>query len=228
LLMVTNQVDMMCAVVRKVAPILKVIGMSGGVDSSRLRQVIQEELHVSASGFMIGFHNGSMTPLIKSIRSQGKAVFPTLAGENDHADEKTLEELEHLEKEEFAKITERVRTLGKGISDLQRTGAPSAVDTGASVLPSVAISKFVSAFCFNKPDTQSYNVRIDDKAVADHYGVPVNTDLSIPIRVSSSHGIEFDTTFCLLPCEKEAMRIAQAAMTEDIRLLYDAIPALAR
>lgn len=66
-LIVTNQVDTMCQVARENTNGLKIIGLTGAVDSTRLRQNIKETTDKESEGFMIGYHNSSMTPMKNSI-----------------------------------------------------------------------------------------------------------------------------------------------------------------
>jgi len=226
LLLVTNQVDMMCHIARQAAPGLKVLGVTGGVDSSRLKQIIQQELNVAADALMIGFHNENMKPLLRSIRlrSNGTCLFPMLAGEVVFPDDtRTHEEFERLEKEKLTAIIKKVKTLGRSISELQREGTPSAPDTGASILPARAIARFVSAYCFGEAMVESYNVLIEDEKVAGHYGVQVGTELSIPVSVYC-HRLELDTTYALLDDEKQAMVDAQKSLNGQLDHLKRVLP----
>lgn len=52
LVLVTNQVDMMCAIAR-----LKVLGLSWPVDSSRLKQIIHNDLNVDIRGYNVSSYN---------------------------------------------------------------------------------------------------------------------------------------------------------------------------
>ena len=76
-LIVTNQVDMMCHIARKIAKNMNIIGLSGGVDSSRLKQEIKDIFGLDSTGYMIGYHNESMIPIVKSLKTnEGKNIFP--------------------------------------------------------------------------------------------------------------------------------------------------------
>ena len=213
LLMVTNQVDMMCHIARKFASKMKVLGLTGGVDSARLKDVINEEMSVYADSFMIGYHNQYMIPLLKSLTIRGKPLFPLLTQSISFKEPSTQHLFEGIEKNLLNKVTKRVIEMGKNISDLQKTGNESHIDTGASILPAIAISEFVSAYCFDKSHIQSYNVFIDDESVALHYGVPVNTELSIPLQVNKLQ-VSFDTSFELSKFEKEHLKLAQETLNQ--------------
>jgi len=68
LLLVTNPLDVMCSVAKKVSgfPREKVIGMAGVLDSARFRSFIAMELNVSVenvSAMVMGGHGDSMVPL---------------------------------------------------------------------------------------------------------------------------------------------------------------------
>jgi malate/lactate dehydrogenase len=90
---VTNQVDMMCHIARQIAPNMKVIGLSGGVDLSRLKQATKEILGLECDGLMIGYHNANMTPLIKSLKTTtGQTIFPILSKEEEFSDDEIQEE----------------------------------------------------------------------------------------------------------------------------------------
>lgn len=216
---VTNQVDIMSHVARKNAPEMQIIGLSGGVDSSRLKQVIREQLGVESSGVMIGFHNGSMTPLTKSIKTQDKLIFPLLAGEEVFSDDDLQEEFLEQEQTKFETMISRTKQMGEEISREQRTGLDSGLDTGASILPATALTQLVNGYCFEVPFIESYNIFIKNHDVAYHFGVPVNTELSIPLEITKSSLIQ-STRIPLLETEKVKMREAQSLLQQDLDLLY--------
>src|SRR5438093_8648605 len=68
LILVTNPLDAMVHVARKVSglPKSKVLGMAGVLDSARMRAFIAEELHVAGSdveAMVLGGHEDTMVPL---------------------------------------------------------------------------------------------------------------------------------------------------------------------
>jgi malate/lactate dehydrogenase len=219
-LVVTNQVDLMCHVARQVAPDMTILGLSGGVDSSRLQQVIFRSLRLRAQGLMIGYHNATMTPLIKSIRTcDDRLVFPTLAGEISFGDDGLDSEFRDTETQKLDEIMSVVKTLGRDISTQQRAGLTSGADTGASMLPAGAIVKLIVGYCFGK-DTfvESFNTHIREQEVADHYGVQLNTDLSIPLEIGRGYA-RASLRIPLLESEKCKMREAQVLFEGDLKLI---------
>jgi malate/lactate dehydrogenase/phosphoglycolate phosphatase-like HAD superfamily hydrolase len=216
---VTNQVDMMCCISRQVAPNMEIIGLSGGVDSSRLKQITKEILGLDCDGLMIGFHNVNMTPLTKSLKTEdGQTIFPLMAKEEEFSDEELQEEFLSIEQKKFNTVISTVRTLGGKISAEQKTGLTDGKDTGASVLPATALSQLVSGYCFDVPFVESYNVFIDNPKTAHHFGVQQNTALSVPLVVTKGK-IEISTEIQLLESEKVRMREAQYSLNKDLELL---------
>lgn len=216
---VTNQVDTMCYAARQVAPDMKIIGLSGGVDSSRLKQTTKEVLGLDCEGLMIGFHNVSMTPLTKSLKTTaGQTVFPLIAEEDEFSDEELQEEFLSLEQQKFDTIISTTRTLGGKISAEQRTGLTDDKDTGASILPATALVQLINGYCFNSPFVESYNTFIDNPETAHHYGIQQNTALSVPLIVTKGK-IEISTQIPLLEVEKVKMREAQTSLNRDLELM---------
>ncbi|HSQ97723.1 MAG TPA: hypothetical protein VLL98_03310 [Rickettsiales bacterium] len=221
-LMVTNQVDMMCYVAREVASNMSIIGLSGAVDSSRLKQKIKEITGLQSDGLMIGFHNASMTPIVRSLKSRtdGRTIFPILSEEVSFAEDTDLqEEFIEVERQKLETILSSTRALGGQISREQRTGLElEQRDTGASILPATAIAQLINGYCFGIPYVESYNAFITEPSVAHHYGIEPKTELSIPIRVNKGR-IEQVTEIPLLETEKLAMRRAQVQLAEDLKIL---------
>lgn len=157
LLLLTNQVDTMCHVARQPMNPNNVVGLTGMVDSTRLKQNLREsndgklpEGINPTQLMMIGYHNSDMIPLLPEIDP---------------------------------KILEGTRTMGGYISNLYREGLDPNVDTGASILPATAVAMFVEAFLLGKILTEAFNVKIKDKEIAKQYGVEVGTELSIPVQI---------------------------------------------
>ena len=194
-LVVTNQVDTMCQVARENASSLEIIGLTGAVDSTRLRQNIKETTGKESEGFMIGYHNSSMTPMKNSINIE-------------------------IDKDTSNEIVQNTKNMGSTISKQQGAGKGGAdVSTGASILPATAIAEFEKTYCFDgTPYIECYNVLITDEEVAKHYGVPVGTSLSIPTRISKGE-IKQTTDIELLEDEKIAMREAQKELNKDIKII---------
>lgn len=117
LILVTNPLDAMVHVARKVSglPKSKVLGMAGVLDSARMRAFLAEELHVAGSdveAMVLGGHGDTMVPLPRYTTVKGKSVTDLLT------------------KERLEAIVKRTRDGGAEIVGLLKTGsafyAPSA------------------------------------------------------------------------------------------------------
>lgn len=221
-LIATNQVDMMCHIARQIAKDMIIIGLTGGVDSARLKQNIKDILGLESTGYMIGYHNESMLPIIKSIKTKDeKLIFPLLLKNIEFSEDKDLQtEFMEMEKEKLQKIVSYTRTIGGLISKEQKMGLNTNIDSGASILPATAISRLVISYCFNIPHTESYNTFISDPAIAEHYGIKPNTELSIPLRICKDK-IEQLNEISLTQYEKNAMNEAQQKFNEDLKLFIE-------
>ena len=220
-LIVTNQVDMMCHIARQIAKEMNIIGLSGGVDSSRLKQKIKDIFGLDSTGYMIGFHNESMIPIIKSMKTNdGKNLFPLMSEEINFSEDKDLqEEFKEMEKEKLQNLIISTRQIGGLISKEQMTGLNSNIDRGASILPATAICRLVNSYCFNIPHIESYNTFISDPKIANHYGIKPNTELSIPLRIYKDKIEQLDE-IPLLQFEKKAMSEAQIKFNEDLKIIH--------
>ena len=219
---VTNQVDMMCHIARQIGKNMNIIGLTGGVDSPRLKQSIKNILGLDSTGYMIGYHNESMIPIIKSIktREEKKLLFPLISKEIEFTEDKDIQKYyKEMEKEKLQKIVLSTRTIGGLISKEQKTGLNTDIDTGASILPATAISKFINSYCFDLPHIESYNTFITEPIIAKHYGVEPNSELSIPLRISKDK-IEQLKDIELSQFEKNAMNEAQRKLNEDLKKLF--------
>lgn len=223
-LIVTNQIDVMCHIARKSAPKMqKILGLSGAVDSSRLRQVINDTTGLkNSNGYMIGSHNDDMTPIVQSIKTKnGENIFPLLSKENkiDDISDKGFKE---VEKQKLDTIVSVVRKMGKTISVEQKAGLKNlTTPTSAILLPATAITRLINSYCFGtEKHTESYNTFISDPKIAHHYGVQVNTELSIPLTISKGK-IKQEANIPLLETEKLAMRRIQGKIKEDIAIVLE-------
>jgi malate dehydrogenase len=124
LILVTNPLDAMCEVARRVSkfPRQRVFGMAGVLDSARMRLFIAEELGVSVEdvdAFVLGGHGDTMVPLPRYATVNGIPLPELLAADRIEA------------------INQRTRQGGAEIVNYYKTGsayyAPS-----ASVLDMVA------------------------------------------------------------------------------------------
>jgi malate dehydrogenase len=117
LILVTNPLDAMVHVARKVSglPKSKIIGMAGVLDSARMRSFIAEALNVAGpdvEAMVLGGHGDTMVPLPRYTTVNGKPVS------------------ELMPKEKLDAIVKRTRDGGAEIVGLLKTGsafyAPSA------------------------------------------------------------------------------------------------------
>jgi malate dehydrogenase len=130
LIVVTNPLDAMCEVARRVSgfPRERVIGMAGILDSARLRSFIAMELGVSVENthaFVLGGHGDSMVPL---------ARYSTVAG---------VPITKLLPQERIDAIIERTRKAGGEIVSLLKTGS-------AYYAPGLAVAEMVESIVKDK------------------------------------------------------------------------------
>jgi malate dehydrogenase len=155
LVIVTNPLDEMTYLAAEASgfPRVRVMGMAGVLDSSRLRSFIAEELGVSPSAVQamtLGSHGESMVPLPRLATVDGKPLA-------DLVDEPTLERL-------FA----RTRDAGAEIVGLLKKGS-------AYYGPSASVTAMVSAIANESPDVLPVCAWCTGQyGIADVYvGVPV-------------------------------------------------------
>ena len=218
-LIVTNQVDMMCHIARNNAKELNFIGLSGSVDSTRFKQKIKDIMGIESEALMIGFHNSTMIPIIKSLKNKdGKNIFPLLSKEIVLEDKDLQKEFEEVEKQKLKEILDVTRTMGIVIATEQKAGLDPLKNYGAAILPALAITKLINAYCFGNSYVESYNTFISNPKIADHYGIECNSALSIPLRITKGK-IEQLMEISLQESEKAAMKEAQKSLKEDLKLI---------
>jgi malate dehydrogenase len=130
LIVVTNPLDAMCEVARRVSGFSRerVIGMAGILDSARMRSFIAMELGVSVENthaFVLGGHGDSMVPL---------ARYSTVAG---------IPITELMPADRVDAIIERTRKGGGEIVALLKTGS-------AYYAPGLAVAEMVEAIVQDK------------------------------------------------------------------------------
>ena len=127
IIMVTNPLDAMCEVARRVSgfPRERIFGMAGVLDAARMRWFIADELHASVEdvdAFVLGGHGDTMVPLPRYATVNGIPLPQLLAADRIEA------------------INTRTRNGGAEIVNYYKTGsayyAPSAAvfDMVASIL----------------------------------------------------------------------------------------------
>ena len=218
-LIVTNQVDMMCHIARNNSKDLNILGLSGSVDSTRLKQKIKDIMGIESEGLMIGFHNSTMIPLIKSLKNkEGKNIFPLLSKEIIIENKEMQKDFEDIEKEKLEEILEKTRNMGIVIATEQKAGLDPLKNYGAAILPALSISKLINSYCFGIPYIESYNTFISDPNIAKHYGIECNSALSIPLKITKGK-VEQLSEIELLESEKLAMKVAQYKLKEDLKII---------
>lgn len=218
-LIVTNQVDMMCHIARNNAKDLNFIGLSGSVDSTRFKQKIKDIMGIESEALMIGFHNSTMIPIIKSLKNKdGKNIFPLLSKEKVLEDKDLQKEFEEVEKQKMKEILEVTRNMGIVIATEQKAGLDPLKNYGAAILPALALTKLINAYCFDVSYVESYNTFISDPKIAEHYGIECNTALSIPLKITKGK-IEQLMEISLLESEKVAMKDAQNLLKKDLKVI---------
>ena len=218
-LIVTNQVDMMCHIARNNAKDLNFIGLSGSVDSTRFKQKIKDIMGIESEALMIGFHNSTMIPIIKSLKSKdGKNIFPLISKEIVLEDKDNQKEFEEVEKQKLKEILDVTRTMGIVIATEQKAGLDPLKNYGAAILPALAITRLINAYCFDVSYIESYNAFISDPKIAEHYGIDCNSALSIPLKITKGK-IEQLMEISLLDSEKAAMKEAQNLLKKDLELI---------
>ncbi len=117
LILVTNPLDAMVHVARKVSglPKSRVLGMAGVLDTARLRSFVAEELRVPGTdvqAMVLGGHGDTMVPLVRQTTVAGKPI------------------TERLSPERLSALIKRTQDGGAEIVGLLKTGsafyAPSA------------------------------------------------------------------------------------------------------
>ena len=130
LILVTNPLDAMCEVARRVSkfPRQRVFGMAGVLDSARMRLFIAEELKVSVEdvdAFVLGGHGDTMVPLPRFSTVNGIPLPELLAADRIEA------------------INQRTRQGGAEIVNYYKTGS-------AYYAPSASVLDMVAAILLDK------------------------------------------------------------------------------
>lgn len=184
-LLITNQVDILCNLIRNKFNNLNVIGVGGYLDSIRLRQIFYDKYKIKTNALMMGYHNNSMFPIIDSIPK-------------------------NLNNNELPEIIQLVKDYGSIISKEQ--------GCGSSILPAQALVDFVDAYLFNKELISCFNIKVTDKNIANYYSIQINTDLSIPVKVSYKK-IECLTNYKITEDEKLNIQNSIINLKKDIKII---------
>lgn len=128
LMLVTNPLDVMVHVARKVSrlPKARVVGMAGVLDSARLRTFVAEELRVSVTdvqAMVLGGHGDTMVPLLRYTTVAGRPL------------------AEWLAKDRLEALVQRTRDGGAEIVKLLKAGSAFYAPSAAAVQMVEAIMK---------------------------------------------------------------------------------------
>lgn len=210
----TNQVDHMCYIARKVAPNVNVLGLSGAVDSPRLRNIIFNKYGVHCQGFIIGHHSNNMFPLLNSIKTkENNLLFPSLCKENGSSSGDNIEF--NNEKNELSQIMDEVKKMGNQIFLEQREGLKDAKATGASKLPAMAVVKVIKAYCFNEEFTECWNVCVKGRENAEYYGIQEGDEVSVPVIIKKKQ-VSISTEIPIMQEEKNELNSLKKKLKDEM------------
>ncbi len=187
LILVTNPLDAMVHVARKVSglPKSRIIGMAGVLDSARMRTFIASELNVpgpEVQAMVLGGHGDTMVPLPRYTTVNGKPVSDLMS------------------KEKLDAIVKRTRDGGAEIVGLLKTGS-------AFYAPSASAVDMVEAI-------QKDQKRVLPCAVLceGEYGLQ-NVVVGVPVRLGRG-GAEEVLIYDLTPEERKALETSASAVRE--------------
>jgi malate dehydrogenase len=187
LILVTNPLDAMVHVARKVSglPKSKVLGMAGVLDSARMRAFIAEELHVAGSdveAMVLGGHGDTMVPLPRYTTVKGESVTDLLA------------------KGRLEAIVKRTREGGAEIVGLLKTGS-------AFYAPSASVVDMVDAIMNDQKRVLPCAVLCEGE-----YGLQ-NVIVGVPVKLGRG-GAEQILEYELTVDERAALETSAKAVRE--------------
>ena len=187
LIMVTNPLDAMVHVARKVSglPKSRVLGMAGVLDSARMRSFIATELGVSGcdvEAMVLGGHGDTMVPLPRYTMVKGRPI------------------AELLSKERLEAIVKRTRDGGAEIVSLLKTGS-------AYYAPSASAVEMVEAIMKDQKRVLPCAVLCQGE-----YGLR-DVVVGVPVKLGRG-GAEAIVEYELTPDERSALNTSAAAVRE--------------
>ena len=191
-LIVTNPLDVMCAVALKATGIdpARVVGMAGILDTARFRTFVAMEIGVSVedvTALVLGGHGDAMVPLPRCSSVGGIPL------------------AELLPKEKIDKIVQRTRDGGAEIVGFLKTGS-------AYYAPSAAIAEMSAAILLNKRRVLPCSAWLTGQ-----YGLR-ELYLGVPVKLGAGGVVEI-IEINLHPAEEEALeRSAEEVRTSIARL----------
>ncbi len=194
LIMVTNPLDAMCEVARRVSgfPRERIFGMAGVLDAARMRCFIAAELGVSVEdvdAFVLGGHGDTMVPLPRYATINGIPLPQLLAAERIEA------------------INQRTRDGGIEIVNYYKTGS-------AYYAPAAAVYEMVAAILHDKQKILPCAVLL-----AGEYGLS-DLFVGVPVKLGKG-GVEKVIELELTAEESAALERSAAAVRELIATLPD-------
>ena len=192
LIVVSNPLDAMCQVAKKVSglPRQRVFGMAGVLDSARMRTFIAQELQVSVENvhaFVLGGHGDTMVPL---------ARYSTVAG---------VPITELLPREKLDAIVKRTANGGAEIVALLKTGS-------AYYAPSASTAEMVDAVLKDKHKVLPCCCYLEGE-----FGIK-DLFVGVPAQLGAK-GIEKIWEFRLDEAELAALHRSAAAVKELVEVL---------
>jgi malate dehydrogenase len=187
LIMVTNPLDAMVHVARKVSglPKSRVLGMAGVLDSARMRAFIAAELSVpgrDVEAMVLGGHGDTMVPLPRYTTVKGRPI------------------AELMPKERLDAIVKRTRDGGAEIVSLLKTGS-------AFYAPSASAVEMVEAVMKDQKRVLPCAVLCEGE-----YGLQ-NVVVGVPVRLGRG-GAEAIVEYELTSDERAALDASAAAVRE--------------
>ncbi len=187
LILVTNPLDAMVHVARKVSglPKSKIIGMAGVLDSARMRMFIASELNVpgpDVQAMVLGGHGDTMVPLPRYTTVKGRPVSDLMS------------------KEKLDAIVKRTREGGAEIVSLLKTGS-------AFYAPSASAVNMVEAILQDQKQILPCAVLCEGE-----YGLQ-NVVVGVPVKLGRS-GAEQVVVYELTGEEQKALETSASAVRE--------------
>jgi malate dehydrogenase len=192
LIMVTNPLDAMCEVARRVSgfPRERLFGMAGVLDSARMRWFIASELGVSVEdvdAFVLGGHGDTMVPLPRFATVNGIPLPELLAADRIEA------------------INQRTRNGGAEIVNYYKQGS-------AYYAPSAAVYDMVAAILRDKKKILPCAVLLQGE-----YGLS-DLFVGVPVRLGRG-GVEKVIELTLTEEERAGLERSAAAVRELVESL---------
>ncbi len=187
LMLVTNPLDVMVHVARKVSrlPKARVVGMAGVLDSARLRTFVAEELRVSVTdvqAMVLGGHGDTMVPLLRYTTVAGRPL------------------AEWLAKDRLEALVQRTRDGGAEIVKLLKAGS-------AFYAPSAAAVQMVEAIMKDQKRILPCAAHCDGE-----YGLH-DVVVGVPVKLGRA-GAEQIVEYDLTPDERAALTQSAVAVRE--------------